>query len=136
MLDLNSHISVAQSLAPRQVDVDGTVNGTSVDLANFDAAAVVGNAGLWATDGSYLFAVEEADDDGTGSPGAFVAVAAADLDGAFVAVTATTNDSLSQQVGYIGNKRHIRATITTSGNVSGTLQVSADVVRGKGRKLT
>lgn len=136
MLDLNSHVSVAQSIAPRTFDTDGTVDGSDVDLANFDAAVVLLEAGTWATDGSYAFNIQHADDDGAGSPDTYSDVAAADLDGSEITVTSASNDNVVAAVGYIGNKRWLRVQMTTSGNTSGTLEAAAHVVRGKGRKHT
>ena len=136
MRDLNAHLSVVQSLAPQSVDADGSVDGADVDLANFDSAVAIGNAGLWATDGSYIFVLQHADDDGTGAPDTYADVPAASVDGAFTAVTATTNDNVAQQVGYLGNKRWLRVRLTTSGNTSGTFVGGAVIARGNGRKVS
>lgn len=134
MLDLHSHLSPAQSLAP--ASRTAAVNGSSVDLTNFDGAVVVIDCGAaGGTTPSFTFAVEHADDNGAGSPGTFAAVAAADLDGTAPVVTDTTDDQI-YRIGYIGNKRHLRVAITAVSGTSPTLLCGASVVRGYGRKRT
>ena len=136
MLDMNAHLSVAQSLRPQEVNADGTVNGENVDLANYDAAVVVIDAGAWATDGTNTFVVEEADDDGTGAPDTYAAVADADLDGTEPVVDGATDDDQIYTIGYIGGKRWLRVSVVTTANTSGTFQLAASVIRGKGRVVS
>ncbi|WP_373295092.1 hypothetical protein, partial [Streptomyces fuscichromogenes] len=73
--DLKSHVNVAQSLVPASRTT--TATGTGVDLAGFDAAAVVLDLGAaGGTTPSFTFEIQESNDNST-----FTAVAAADLDG-------------------------------------------------------
>lgn len=127
--DIKNSIDVAHSLAPAARTADA--NGAGVDLANFDAAAVVIHHGAW-TDGTHTFEVQEADDDGSGSPDTWAAVADADLDGTEPAVSDATADDTTTVIGYHGVKRHLRVVVTTSGTTTGAVY-GATVVRAKGR---
>ena len=53
----------------------------------------------------------------------FTDVAAADIDGAFTVVNATTKDSTIQRVAYLGGKRYIRVVLTYAGTA-----ISAGVI--------
>ena len=130
MRDLNSHIDAVQSLAPAART--GNANGSAVDLANYDGAVVVIDAGAW-TDGTHTFQVEEAPDDGTGSPGTFTAVADADLDGTEPVVSDANSDGQIYKIGYHGNKRWLRVTVAVSGATNGAVY-GASIVRGFARK--
>jgi hypothetical protein len=124
--DIKAHISVAQSLAP--ASRTAAVNGTGVDLANFDKAAVVLDLGaIGGTSPSFTFQVQDSDDNS-----AFAAVAAADLDGGQPA--AVTAGGAISEVGYHGIKRYLRVAITAVSGTSPTLLCSATVVRAGGRK--
>lgn len=130
MLDLKSHIAPAQSIAPAAYTA--TTNGADVDLANYDAAVFVVDVGVVTAD-DLVLTFQEADDDGAGAPDSYADVAAADLDGSIPTLTTATDETIAT-VGYIGNKRWVRAVVTDSGTGDGI--VSVTVIRGKGRKLT
>ncbi len=125
---LDQHISPAGTIEAAAYAAN--TNGADVDLANFDAATFVFDIGVVTAD-DLVFTLEEAPDDGTGSPGAYTVVAAADLDGT-VPLPTTVLDQLQAQVGYLGNQRFVRAVVTDSGTGNGLLSVV--VIRGKGRK--
>ena len=127
---LDQHISPAGTIEAAAYTV--TTNGADVDLANFDAATFVFDIGVITAD-DLVFTIEEAPDDGTGNPGAYTLVVAADLDGV-VPVPITTADQLQAQVGYLGNQRFVRCVVTDSGTGNGVLSVV--VIRGKRGKLT
>jgi hypothetical protein len=132
MRDISTTLSVTPTILPAAGRTNGTVNGTSVDLANFDNAVVVVHAGV-ITDGSHVVTVEESDVSGSG----FTTVAAADLvDGDLDGVktpTLTTGGgnggSRTHEIGYVGRKRFIRAVVVTSGATTGGF-IDASVVRG------
>jgi phosphoribosylamine-glycine ligase len=95
---------------------NGTVNGTTVDLhenkdASRSAMLVVFSGTI--TDGSHAVTLQESDD---GS--AWSAVAAADLQGSVPTITATDDDKVFE-LGYLGSKRYLRASVTTSGATTG-----------------
>ncbi len=127
-LDNVNDISVAQSLVPAARTA--AANGTGVDLAGYNAAAVVITSGT-ITDGTlYTFEVQESDDNS-----AFTAVADADLIGTEPALAAT-DDNVVREIGYKGIKRYIRvaiAAVTGSPSTGGVF--AAVVVRGKPRKF-
>ncbi|MFC8008908.1 hypothetical protein [Streptomyces cinereoruber] len=119
--DIKNSLDVAVTLAPAaRTD---TATGTGVDLANFDAAAVVITTGAVAN-GAFSVEIQESDTVGSG----YTAVANADLDGA---EPATLTASTVTVIGYHGIKRYIRAVATDAGTGDASFGVS--VIRGKGR---
>lgn len=120
--DLKDNVDVVQSIAPALIKI--ATNGGTVDLQGYHAAVVVFSVGL-ISDGAHTPKVQEAPDDGTGNPGAWTDVAAADLQGTLGAFAAST----VQRVGYIGTKRFVRAVVTSSG-ATGAMYEAA-VVRGR-----
>jgi hypothetical protein len=121
MRDLKSNIDAALSLAPAARTA--TAQGSAVDLQGYDGAAALVQFGTW-TDGTHTPSLEESDD---GS--AFTAVVAADLVGAFTAVSGSGGSNSVQRVGYIGRKRYLRAVLTVSGATTGAL-TAASILRG------
>lgn len=122
--DIANHLSPLQSLLPAARTA--SANGTGVDLAGFDAAMIVIDAGTW-TDGSHTFAVQESSDNST-----FTAVAAADLDGTAPVINGNTKDEQIYKLGYHGIKRYLRVATTVTGTTTGAVY-SATITRGKGR---
>lgn len=127
MRDLGSNMKVLPSIT-HAAKTNGTVNGTAIDTAGYDGAFAIAHIGVW-TDGTHTFSLEESDASGSG----FAAVAAAELIGAFAAVTSNANPGTKQKVGYIGKKRYIRVVLVTSGATTGAL-LGADVTLGFPRK--
>lgn len=126
------------SLPPAVRSANGTVNGTAVDMAgtrnNFRVAMMVVLAGA-VTDGTHTVSLEESADGTTG----WTAVDAANREGTFPAITSASPNSI-YRVGYSGNKRFIRASITTSGApgtpVGGTVSAVILLAQGSGRPIT
>ncbi len=100
-------IDVAKSLAPIAITGDG--DGAAVDLKGYDSCLLLAVVGAIASSGLVLPVAYESD----ASSGSWTAVAAADLDGAFVNCVAGT----AQVVGYKGTKRYV---MVASDYVSGT----------------
>ena len=121
MRALHKDIAVATSLAPAARTA--TANGTGVDLANCDQAAIAIVVGT-ITDGTHTPSVQESDDNSS-----FSAVAAADLSGTLAAMASNTN----QEVSYLGTKRYIRVVSTVSGATTGGVY-SAVVIKARQRK--
>ena len=126
MRDLKSNVAPVNALAPQSITSAALTSG-NVDLFGFNAAAIVValgtvdglNAGA-PTSGTIAVKLEHADDDGTGSPGAYADVALADVVGpvgvsAGVVATLSESNAGIQNVGYVGGKRFIRVTLTPSG---------------------
>ena len=131
MQDLNSNLAPVQAIPARTISqVGGALVSGNVDLAGFNAAQVVVHYGdideMGASpQGSAQIAVklEHADDDGTGAPGAYAEVTAADVTGAgsvAAGVVATpVSDLVPTTVGYVGDKRFLRITLTPTGLTNG-----------------
>ncbi|MBB4987489.1 hypothetical protein [Streptomyces nymphaeiformis] len=117
--DIKNSLDVAATLAPAARVAAAT--GTGVDLANYDAAAVVITTGVVAN-GAFSIEVQESDTLGSG----YTPVANADLDGT-EPVTLTASTTIV--IGYHGIKRYIRAVSTGTADAS----FGVTVIRGKGR---
>ncbi|MGE3622974.1 MAG: hypothetical protein AB7H77_03740 [Bdellovibrionales bacterium] len=120
--DLLRNQTVTQSLAPA-VRTNGTATGAGVDLRGYDAAMIAVSFGAW-TDGTHTPSLKESADGTT-----YTAVAAADLQGAFTAVSGAGGANTVQQVGYVGNQRYVQVVMTTTGATSGAAS-SATVIAG------
>lgn len=121
MRDIKNNLDAVSSIDP--ASVTASTNGSGVDLREFDGAMIVFQAGSADTgnaDETYTPGVEESDDNSAYSP-----VAASDLEGALVNMTA--NSVL--RVGYKGSKRYVRAVLTVGGTTP-SIDASALVVRG------
>jgi hypothetical protein len=119
--------------------------GQAIDLQampGFNAAALYIIAGTW-TDGTHAFTVQEAPDNGSGSPGTYTNVAATDLGrlqtanasgglpitlsaaGSQPASISSAPTALNQRVGYVGDypstgaTRFLRVIGTVSGATTG-----------------
>jgi len=129
-LDLKNNIGVVRSLAAaNQSDPSVPVNGAGVDLAGFDGALVVIEAGAIGGSGSpsLTFEVQESDDNSS-----FTAVSSDDLDGTEPVITAANDDQI-HLIGYKGTKRYIRVSITAKTGTSPSLPCAATVLRGRAR---
>lgn len=123
---------VAKSIKAQAIAA--TTNGTAVDMAasatlpGSESLVCIADAGT-CTDGKYTVSLEESDDNST-----FTAVAAADLKGSFTQINAAADETI-EVVGYIGDKRYVRAKITEdSAGVTGVV-ISVVLVRGHPRHL-
>jgi len=105
---------VMPSLAPA-ARVNGTLNGTGVDLRGFDAAMVAVAFGAY-TDGTHTPSLQHSADNAT-----FTTVTGTDIDGAFTAVSSAGGANTVQAVGYNGSNRYIRVVMTVSGATTGAL---------------
>lgn len=129
-LDLKSNIGVVRSLAAaNRADPSVPVNGAGVDLAGYDSALVVIEAGVITGAGATLtFEVQESDNNTD-----FTAVADTDLAGA-EPVVAAANDDQIHLVGYKGIRRYIRVSITAKAGTTPTMPCAATVLRGRARR--
>jgi len=131
MRDLHHNVVPVQALPARTINQgSGALNTGAVDLKGFSAAQVVVHYGniveMGASPiGSAQIAIklEHAADNGSGAPGTFANVTAADVTGiASVAagvVATVTNDLTPTSFGYVGDKRYIRVTLTPIGLTTG-----------------
>ncbi len=119
MRDLVHNLDPVRDVSPAVINA--TTKGAAVDTQGFDGAmaTVVGGAIVGA--GLVLPSLEESD---TTTDGDFTAIAAGNLQGAFVNMTANS----IQKVGVKSSKRYIRVVLTL---VSGTsILGSATITRG------
>lgn len=108
MRSRQSESTFVASIAPAG-NRTATVHGAAVDTLGYESAlAIVNPAAL--TDGVYTPSLEESLDGSTN----WAAAAATDVDGTLVALVAST----PQTVGYLGNARYIRISITVTGSPS------------------
>ena len=142
MRDLHNNIAHAVAVAPQTIAGSNLVSG-NIDLAGFNAAEVVAYLGdIDELGGSPLGAaklevkLEHADDDGTGSPGAYANVGLADVLGPSAVtagiVASTTGDGNFLEVGYLGDKRFLRVTLVPTALTNGG-PVSAWIAKGSPR---
>ena len=120
--------------------ITGDTNGITVDLQGFESCLLIANVGAAdaTLDGSNKIEleVEEAADDGTGSPDTWADVADADLlqwvagtnDGTFALIDADSEDSQLYITGYRGSKRFVRLVVNETGTVS--IELAAEAVLG------
>lgn len=119
--DLRSNVDSVNSIPPAARTA--TINGTGVDLRGFEGAMVVVNYGAW-TDGTHTPSLLESDDNTT-----YTAIAAADLQGSFTALTSAGGNNTTHRVGYSGTKRFIRPTLTIATATTGAVS-AISIVRG------
>lgn len=131
MRDLASSINVKSAILPVAARTDNTaIASTILDTFGYGSAALALTIGT-NTDTNATFAVllEESDDGGMSGA---TAVADKDMVGteALAGFTAADDDTKAKKLGYIGNKRYIRATVTPSGNDSGNIFLAGVWVQG------
>lgn len=130
MRDLHNSIYPKRAISPQAARTDNTAIVSEVlDMQGYEAAELLINIGA-NTDVNATFAVlmEHSDVSGSG----YEAVPDAQLLGteAQAGFTAADDDNEQRKIGYIGNKRYLRATITPSGNDSGNIFVAAQWLLG------
>ncbi|MBI3440664.1 MAG: hypothetical protein HY052_02480 [Proteobacteria bacterium] len=123
MHSLVDNIGIEQSLAPQTIQASA-LNSGNIDTLGSDTLAITVLIGAMAdtlSSSVHLdLKIEHADDDGTGSPGAYAACADTDvlhfssLSGAGVFLSLTANSQTQKRcvIGYTGGKRFVRVTAT------------------------
>lgn len=102
--DSVSEMKVAEAIP--FVAHNAAINGNSIDTLGFESLTFAIQAGTLGT-GTVNFLMQEADDNGSGAPGAFTTVAAGDMIGTLPTILAT-DDNKSYRIGYIGKKQWVR----------------------------
>jgi hypothetical protein len=129
MRDITNNLHLRNVIPPVAARTDNTaIVGTVVDRKGYDALMFALSIGT-NTDANATFAVlvEESDESGAN----FSAVADADLNGTeALAGFAFDDDTETRKIGYRGNKRYVRLTVTPSGNDSGNIFLAAVAVLG------
>lgn len=114
------------------ISSDTTTNGENIDMQNYESVMFAFFTGSY-TDGDYEPQLQEADDDGAGSPDTWSEVADADLlptgTGQEAARSLGAANAIDQ-IGYRGTKRWLRlnivSTSTTTGATVGAVAVKGD----------
>jgi len=113
--DLKTNLGIVDLLSP--IDTAGTdAVSLILDCANVESPIINLLSGLFTgVDGSnYLTPILQESDTIVGT--SFTAVAAADIQGAFVVINSTSLDNLIQTVQYKGSKRYIRVNLDFTGS--------------------
>lgn len=124
--DLTNNISPKVSIPVLLRTANAAVNGTGVDLQGYESACVEFITGTL-TDGANACKIQHCDDDSS-----YVDAPAADVLGTQSFSIALTDDNKVFKLGYIGDKRYIRAVMTQSAATSGGT-FGANVIRGNAR---
>jgi hypothetical protein len=144
MRDLHNNLDAVQAIQAQTItQAGGAIQSGNVDLKGFGSAEVLVHFGdIDEMGGSPLggakidVKIEHADDDGAGAPGAYANVTLADVLGPAAVtsgiVASPTTDTDVVQVGYVGDKRFLRVTLTPTGLTNGG-PVGAVVVKGHPR---
>jgi hypothetical protein len=122
--DIANNVTLKRAISPAAAGTDNTAIVSQVlDTRDFAAVMLAINIGA-NTDADATFAVLIEESDVSNSN--YAAVADADLNGTeALAGFQFDDDNELRKIGYNGNKRYVRATITPSGNNSGNIFVSA-----------
>ena len=130
MRDLHNHIHPKRGLSPVAAGTDNTAMVSQiVDTLGFGSVEFVMIIGA-NTDADATFAVlfEDGDDPALSD---YAAVADADLLGTEVlAGFQFDDDNECRKIGYVGNKRFCRVTITPSGNAAGNIFIAGVWILG------
>ena len=116
MRDLYSNIGAVLALAPAVQA--SAADGLAIDTKGFNRLAIVVNTGAIVGAGDFGVKLQESDASGSG----FADVAAAQVDSN---APATLTASSSFKLGYRGNKRYVRISLTKAGGTSIALGASA-----------
>lgn len=128
MKDLYSRVSVARAIAPVSDGDNTALVSQIIDTQGFHSLVFVIAAGSLAdADATFAVLVEDGDDSGL-SDGA--AVADTFLRGTEAEASFTfAEDNAVKKIGYVGNKRYVRLTVTPANNASAAL-FSAIAIKG------
>lgn len=132
--DLHNDITVLRAIsATRQTNSDTAIVSQIIDTAGYGFVEFVISYGALTDANATVAALLEEGEVSNLSDAA--AVADADLLGteAAAGAAAATDDNKVAKLGYKGNKRYVRLTLTPSGNDSGNVDVAALAILGRGR---
>lgn len=126
--DIASNIGTAVAIAPVVVTDNTAAEGNVIDTAGFGSMAFVIATGTLAdADATFAVLVEEGDEAGGGD---MAPVADSDLIGTEAEAGFTfAADGETRKIGYVGNKRYVRLTVTPTGN-SGNAPIAAVAILG------
>lgn len=125
--DLHANVKISKALALTAVSGNGATAGSIIDTQGFGNTEFAIISGTL-TDGTYTPSLTEGDDSALGDG---ATVAAAEILGTIALATfALTDDNTVKKIGYKGNKRYVRLTITasvvTTGGLIGAIAIQGD----------
>lgn len=128
MRDLYNHLTFRRAISPVSVADNTAAVSQIIDVQGFDSLVfAIATGSLGDADATFAVLVEHGDDSGLSDA---AAVADAELNGTEAAAGFQfDDDNETRKIGYIGNKRYVRLTITPSGNASAAL-IAAMAVLG------
>jgi hypothetical protein len=127
MRDLYSNLTFRRAISPVSVADTTAQVSQIIDRQGFDSLVFAIATGSIA-DADATFTVLVEDDDAAGF-GTAVAVADAELNGTeAIAGFQFDDDNETRKIGYIGNKRYVRLTITPVGNASAAVLCAVAVL--------
>lgn len=128
MRDSLNHMHPVSAIPPVAARTDNTAIVSSIiDTLGYDSCTFVIHAGT-NTDTNATFAVTVDDGDASNLSDA----ASASVVGTLALAGFTfADDNETRKVGYAGNKRYVRLTVTPTGNDSGNIFLSAVAILGK-----
>lgn len=134
MRDLANHIQVKRAISPTRVTDDTAQVSQIIDRQGYESLTFVLGIGTLAdANATFAVLVEEGDDSGLSDA---AAVADADLISQTVGTAPETaagfqfdDDDEVRKIGYVGNKRYVRLTVTPSGN-TGNADIAAVAILG------
>lgn len=127
--DNTSFQDPVQAIAPQSAA--GGITGGQVDLQKYEAAQVLLTVSQNGGGGDYSVKLQEAPDDGAGSPGSWTDVASSDQIGSFTSnIDSVSPGDFVEDVGYIGGERFVRVVVTENSSSSPGPDVAATVNRG------
>ncbi|KAF0136862.1 MAG: hypothetical protein FD152_839 [Xanthobacteraceae bacterium] len=127
MRDCVNSVAIRPVIAPAVIGDNTAAVGTVIDRVGFESLTYGILAGTLAdADATFAVLLEESDEAGSG----FAPVADSDLIGTEAAAGFTfADDGEARKLGYVGNKRFTKLTITPTGN-SGSAPIAAFAVLG------
>jgi len=134
MRDLHSNVKILPTIAPVAIGTTGTgQTGIAVDRAGYESVEFAFSYGaITATSAVFTATIQHSD---SATAASFASVADADLLGSEAGAglgaavrTDGTGDKVVKRVGYIGNKRYVRALLKSTAT-AGTL-VGVNVIMG------
>lgn len=132
MRDLHNNIYPKRGISPVAAGTDNTPYVSQiVDTLGFGSCEFIILVGANTdTDATFAVLIEDGDDPDLGDDGAAVADDYLLGTEALAGFTAADDDNKVKKIGYVGNKRYVRATITPTGNNSGNIFIAGVWILG------
>lgn len=118
MRDSYNNLNGVIALNFQTISSDTTTAGNEIDMQGYHSITFFPQTGT-VTDGDYTILIQESDTSGSG----YSDVADADLIGteADASFTADDDDNSILKIGYIGNKRYVKASVVSTNTSSGAV---------------